>query len=306
MHVIRNVQAAAGFVMSDPKSLDPLAILASLGITDNIQARPLNGGFDTGMWRVCWRDQPYALRVFRPQQASVCEREVAVMQAASGGGIPVPQVIRQGMHEAYPVLLLSWVKGRMLRDELFARPHLFWRLGTAFGRMQAAVHAISAPAHIDSTAWIEWAGDEPELKARLYDLPARASALLHLDYHPLNVMADGGQITGVLDWANARAGDPRADFARTYTILRVEPITPIGDHAVLAVMRRLLERAWRTGYTQAGGRLDDMALFYAWAGAAMIRDLSPRAGKPGFWLQDQHLDGVRAWRDQWKRRAGIR
>lgn len=158
---------------------------------------------------------------------------------------------------------------------------------------------------MDATQWIEWAGDEPEIKARLYDLPSRKTALLHLDYHPLNVMADGSKISGVLDWANARAGDPRADFARTYSILRVELNMPDGDGLMLAVMRRLLERAWRSGYAQAGGKLDDMALFYAWAGAAMIRDLSPRVGKPGSWMQDQHLDPVRAWRDSWKRRAGI-
>jgi aminoglycoside phosphotransferase (APT) family kinase protein len=159
---------------------------------------------------------------------------------------------------------------------------------------------------METTRWIEWAGDEPELKARLYALPSRKAALLHLDYHSLNVMVQGNQISGVLDWANAKAGDPRADFARTYTILRVEPYSPNGDTLQMAVARRLLERIWRAGYVQAGGRLEDIALFYAWAGAVMIRDLSPRIGKAGFWLQDCHLDPVRAWRDTWKRRAGIR
>ena len=130
--------------------------------------------------------------------------------------------------------------------------------------------------------------------------------LLHLDYHPLNVMVNGGQVSGVLDWANARAGDPRADFARTYSILRIEPYSPQGDSLWLSIGRRLLARAWRTGYVQTGGHLNDMALFYAWAGAAMIRDLSAKIGKPGFWLQDHHLDGVRKWRDHWKRQAGIK
>jgi aminoglycoside phosphotransferase (APT) family kinase protein len=257
------------------------------------------------MWRVCWRDQPYALRVFRPEQAPTCEREVQTMRAAAEAGIPVPHVVRQGIWENRPVLLLSWIGGKTLRDQLLAQPYLIWRLGTAFGRTQVLIHSVPAPVDMNPTEWIEWAGDEPELKARLYDLPSRRTALLHLDYHPLNVMAHRGQISGVLDWANARAGDPRADFARTYTILRVEPYGPAGDSLPVAVMRRLLERAWRAGYWQAGGKLDDMALFYAWAGAAMIRDLSPRIHKPGFWLQDQHLDPVRAWRDLWKRRAGI-
>jgi aminoglycoside phosphotransferase (APT) family kinase protein len=291
--------------MPDQSSLDPSTILASLGITDATHIEPLSGGFDTAIWRVIWQGTPYALRVFRPEQAVTYQREIRAMQLASEHGIQVPVIIRNGMWQDRPVLLLSWVEGQTLAAQLRAHPHRIWKLGSAFGRMQAAIHRIPAPADMDATSWIEWAGDEPELKARLYDLPSRRTTLLHLDYHPLNVMADGGEISGVLDWANARAGDPRADFARTYSILRVEPYSTPGDPMWLAIARRVLERAWRSGYVQAGGRLDEMALFYAWAGASMIRDLSPRIGKPGFWMQDHHLDGVRAWRDTWKHHAGL-
>ena len=291
--------------MPGQSSLDPHAILASLGVTAANQAEPIAGGADTALWRVLWRGQPYALRVFRPEQAAVCDREVAAMQAAATGGVPVPAVVRQGQWEDRPALLLSWMAGRPLAEQLFAQPHLIWQLGKAFGRTQAAIHALAAPPGLTATHWIEWAGDEPELKARLYDLPSRKTALLHLDYHPLNLMVQGSQISGVLDWANARAGDPRADCARTYTILRVEPQSPNGDSLPMAVARRLLERAWRAGYLQAGGRLEDMALFYAWAGAVMIRDLSPRVNSPDFWLQAHHLDSVRGWCDAWKRRASI-
>jgi Ser/Thr protein kinase RdoA (MazF antagonist) len=217
--------------------------------------------------------------------------------------VAVPDVIRRGLWENRPVLLLSWIDGQPLARALREHPAKIWTLGTVFGRTQAAIHRLDPPAHFDPTAWIEWAGDEPELKARLYDLPSRQTRLIHLDFHPLNVMADGvrfAQISGVLDWANAGAGDSRADFARTYTILRVEPYSPNGDSPLMALVRRALERTWRRGYTQAGGTLDEMALFYAWAGTVMLRDLSPRIGKPGHWLQDRHLDGVRAWTAKWK------
>lgn len=284
---------------------DPHTILASLGITDADAAQPITGGADTAIWQVIWRDQVYALRVFRPEQAAVCEREVRVMGAVAQAGIPVPEVIRQGLWEGRPALLLSWIAGKTLLSRLQTQPWLIWTLGKAFGRVQAAVHAIPAPPDMDATRWIEWAGDEPELKARLYDLPSRRTALLHLDYHPLNVMAQGIQISGVLDWANTQAGDPRADFARTCTILRMMPYGPNGDSPYMALFRRLLERAWQSGYAQAGGKLDAMALFYAWAGAVMIRDLAPRVGKAGFWLEERHLDPVRRWRDEWKQRAGL-
>lgn len=290
---------------SQQQSLDPYAILASLGITDAAHVQPVTGGADTAIWRVSWRDELYALRVFRPEQAEMCAREVAMMQAAVEGGIPVPQVFQQGMWEDRPALLLSWIEGKPLAHQLRSKPHLIWALGRTFGRMQAAIHTVAPLPDMETTSWIEWAGDEPELKARLYNLPSRKAALLHLDYHPLNVMAHGSRSSGVLDWANARAGDPRADFARTYTILRVEPYSPNGDSLQMAALRRILEWAWRSGYQQANGTLDDMAVFYAWAGAVMIRDLSPRIDKSGFWLQHHHLDSVRTWRDAWKRRAHI-
>ncbi len=291
--------------MPGETALDPHAILASLGISDAARAQPITGGTDTAIWQVLLRDQSCALRVFRTEQAEVCAREVVAMQAAAAGGIPVPQVHRKGVWQDRPALLLSWVAGKALAQQLRANPRFVLQLGIAFGRTQAAIHAVSAPTGMATTDWIEWAGDETELKARLYNLPTRRTALLHLDYHPLNVMVQGSQVSGVLDWTNAQAGDPRADFARTYSILRVEPYSPKGDNLTMGLMRRTLAWLWRFGYVQAGGKLDDMALFYAWAGAVMVNDLSPRIGKPGFWLQDQHLDPVRRWRDLWKRRAGI-
>lgn len=228
--------------------MDANAILAQLGISDAEHIEPVTGGADTSIWRVLLGDKFYALRVFRPEQAETCEREVAAMEAARAGGVSVPDVIRRGVWENRPVLLLSWIAGRTLAQQLQNSPALIWTLGTAFGREQAAIHRLNPPPNFDPTTWIEWAGDEPELKARLYDLPTRKNRLLHLDFHPLNVMADGARsarISGVLDWANAQAGDPRADFARTYTILRVEPYSPAGDSLLMAVMRRALERAWR-------------------------------------------------------------
>jgi aminoglycoside phosphotransferase (APT) family kinase protein len=286
--------------------LDPIAILASLDFPNVDSTERVTGGADTVIWCVQQGNNNYALRLFRPEQAQTCEREIAAMTTAHAGSVTVPDVIRRGLWENRPVLLLSWITGQPLAHALRSQPLRGWSLGTAFGQMQAAIHRLNPPPHFDPTAWIEWAGDdETAKKNRLYDLKSRQTKLLHLDYHPLNVMADKSTISGVLDWANAQAGDPRADFARTYTILRVEPYTPIGDSLSMAFLRRLLERAWRTGYLRAGGALDDMPLFYAWAGAVMLRDLSPRIGKSGFWLQSQHLDSVRRWTTAWKRRAGI-
>ena len=91
------------------------------------------------------------------------------------------------------------------------RPWRAWPLGVLFGRCQAAIHGRPSPEALRAAerAWIDWAGPgEKALAARLRGTAPREHSLVHLDYHPLNVMTDGERITGVLDWTNARAGDP--------------------------------------------------------------------------------------------------
>src|SRR5436853_495789 len=79
--------------------------------------------------------------------------------------------------------------------------------------------------------------------AALAGAAPRSDALLHLDFHPLNVLVDGRRVTAVIDWANARAGDPRADLARTLTILRLSPVPPR-----FARLVGVLVAGWRGGY----------------------------------------------------------
>ena len=297
--------------MVGSSELDPAAILAALGVTDTTAAVRVSGGWDTVIWRVERGGVPYALRLFRAEQAGTARREVAAMRAVEGAGLPVPRVEAEGAWEGRPALLLSWCPGQPLIEELRERPWGAVTLGKAFGRVQAAVHAVPAPDLLRQRpeAWLAWAGPEEEaLQARLRALAPRADALLHLDYHPLNVLGDGGtggRVTCVLDWANALAGDPRADLARTLTILRLSPTPPGVPAALVRLVTRLFERGWRAGYRQVAGPQRGMAPFYAWAGAMMVRDLAPKVGRPGIPLEERHLEAMRAWTARWKRRAGL-
>ena len=281
--------------------LRPLEILRALGIVDGTPTITVaQGGFDTAIWKVEHEGQSYALRVFRAGAYDDCERERVVMEAAWAAGLPVPEVHSAGVWQAHPVLLITWLAGRTIADELSARPWLVWSLGSAFGRMQAAIHAVSAPALLcqQPGAWIAWkCKDDPTLQDRLCHLQLNETALLHLDYHPYNVLTDGKQITGIIDWTNAQAGDPRADAARTLSILRIDPI------ARQPFLRRfglsIFALAWRIDYQRERGRFKDMPLFYAWAGAVMLSDLAGR-------YKDRlhELAPARRWTDKWKARTG--
>lgn len=107
--------------------------------------------------------------------------------------------------------------------------------------------------------------------------PAGRSRVLHLDLHPFNVLVgDGGQVTGVLDWANAAAGDPDLDRARTWSILALDP----------AARARRDEPGWAAlgqGWAESARLHDVPAACRAWACAFMLDDLSRRypAGELG-------------------------
>lgn len=284
--------------------LDPTAILAALGIPAPTSATPVLGGVDTAIWRIERADGDAALRVFRPDQTATCRREMAAMRAAAEIGVPVPRVLAQGITGGRPVLLLSWMPGRPLIDKLAAHPTGAWSLGRAFGRMQAMIHTAPVPALLRThpVSWIEWAEPDEALRARLR-AAAGPDTLVHLDFHPLNVLVEDGRVSAVLDWANARAGDRRADLARTGAILRFGPIQAVVPASIAAATRRTLIAGWRRGYRDIAGRITDMAPFDVWASRVMVRDLTPRLGRPDLpWLTDALLAHIDAWgRSRWQR-----
>ncbi|GHO62619.1 hypothetical protein KSC_015110 [Ktedonobacter sp. SOSP1-52] len=278
--------------------LDPHAILETLGLLDVTAVAPVHGGTDTAIWRVEKAGTVYALRVFQKGEDDDCQREQVVMQAALAAGLPVPQVHAMGKWHDYPALLLSWLPGRPVAEELRAHPWRAWSQGVLFGQMQATIHTLAAPEVLcqQPEAWIKWSGpDEKSLQECLHRAKQQALTLLHLDYHPLNVLTDGNKITAVLDWRNALSGDPRADAARTVSILRY---VSLGRRSILELLvLRIFEAGWRSGYEQKRGALGDMNLFYAWASVVMERDLATK-------LTQKELSLIHQWTLKWKKRIG--
>jgi aminoglycoside phosphotransferase (APT) family kinase protein len=269
------------------RRIDPLPILAGLGIGQPGKVTPISGGWDTSLWRVDDGEHAYALRVFRPEQAQTCHREAVVMRALGDFGLPVPAVHAEGSTDGVPALLLGWCPGRPVLQEIRASPWRIWRLGVAMGRVHARIHAVDVSDALERALTAV-----PQIE----DTSTRLS-VLHLDYHPLNVMTNGNAITGVLDWANVAVGDRRVDLARTVTLLRLAPLPPGTPSVVGAALRAALELAWRRGYRgrQTTDPFEGMEPFYIWAGAMMERDLRPKLGKPGVWLQESDLLHIHRW-----------
>jgi aminoglycoside phosphotransferase (APT) family kinase protein len=291
------------------EKVDPVDVLEALGFSGQTSIASVSGGADAAIWRVTRGEEDYALRVLRSDQADQARRESVTMTAAKAAGIPVPRVIATGTWQDRPALLLKWSPGDALRQVLSEHPVAFRRsraLGVEFGRAQAAIHAISPPAELSASErrWEDWAGQDVDLQACLAGLRPQPAAMLHLDYHPLNVLVANGKVTAILDWANSRAGDPRADIARTFSILRLIPRQPGLSGAFERVQRRAFERGWLRGYQEVAGPIDNLAPFCWWAGLVMERDLAPRLGQPDLpWLTPDFLARVRSWTATWSAQA---
>lgn len=141
------------------------------------------------------------------------EREAAVIEHARAKGFPVPRVhdVREGE------LVLERIDGRSLAADMTRRP---WRL-RAHARLLAdlhrRLHAIEAPAGLEAAS--------------------EGEALVHLDFHPENVLLTrSGPV--VIDWTNARRGDPAFDVAFTWVILATSDVDPVGARVGLRLYTR--------------------------------------------------------------------
>jgi aminoglycoside phosphotransferase (APT) family kinase protein len=112
-------------------------------------------------------------------------REAAIMEHARAYGFPVPRVLEV----RDDALVLERLEGPTMLEELRRRP---WQAGRA-ARTLAQLHR------------------------RLHEIPFEGERLLHLDLHPDNVLLTrAGPV--VIDWTNARAGEPSLDVALTWVI----------------------------------------------------------------------------------------
>ena len=264
--------------MRSRDTLDPLAIADELGLRGPRGPQVLTGGADTATWRIETDDGRAVVRVFRPEQVTAAARERLALQVAHAAGIPVPPILAAGTPAAAdgrPTTILGWCEGSVMLDRLAEVPGEARSLGRLLGATQAAIHRVTPPA-----GW----GSDP------------GDRLLHLDLHPSNILVVGRRVSGVIDWVNAGAGDPRADVARTYAILTADP-------AAVAVRRadprtaQAFRRGWLAGYADASADLVGLAPFIADAGASLRDDLGHR-------LSPEETRRIERWTAGWRRRAG--
>ncbi len=169
------------------------------------------------------------------------EPEARIITYLHERGYPVPEIYDVSADGTEVVM--ERVDGPNMGDALMRRP---WKLKAYANRLADLhddLHTIPVPPWPDFRSM----GD--------------GNHLLHLDFHPLNVVM-GPQGPVVVDWTNAAAGNPLLDAAVTY---------------VLLTCPRLSESAWVNRAVQPGRTLLGRAFATRYRGPAFDEQLA-RAG----------------------------
>lgn len=147
-----------------------------------------------------------------------------MMRVAGEHGIRVPAV-----HEVRPdALVMEFIPGETLLERIWGRPWATPGAAAVIAELHERVHAIS------------------------FD----GARLVHFDLHPDNVLL-GPDGPVLIDWTNARGGDPDADVALTWLI--AETSAGVRGRWFAWLFRRIVSReALRKGFAEASAfRLAD-------------------------------------------------
>lgn len=261
-------------------------LVARSGIAGVTAVEPLSAGLGgNDLWRLRRSAGDLVLRAF-PHGAPVtrARREEQAHQYAREHGLAAPRVHGCRVIDDRPVLIMEWVPGVRVAERL-------WQgddpddLGRRSGAVLAALHSAGGPppALVAARSWIDWPEPMPEVGPVLqaYDT---GRVVLHLDFHPENlIITDDGVIT-VLDWANCVVGPCEADLARTLSVLELitAAMPDLPETARRAIGR--YREGFLAGYRDAGGRIAIPRPVQAWAYAAQRRDLA------GSWVPPWYLD----------------
>jgi aminoglycoside phosphotransferase (APT) family kinase protein len=171
----------------------------------------------------------------------VARDELALLRIVRAHGVAAPEpylVDESGEIFPTPVLVVEFVEG----ETDLAPADLVGYVGRAVAEL-AKIHAIEASPELAFLPWqgrgfgerparLDVAMGEDRIRDALESAwpiaQANRSVLLHGDFWPGNLLWRDGQLAAVIDWEDARVGDPLADLANA----RLEVLMAFGPAAM--------------------------------------------------------------------------
>ena len=177
-----------------------------------------------------------ALKLFLaglPEAAAM--REWAASRVAHEAGLPVPQPLGATELAGRHGLVFERLRENRSLRRMRRWPGAVMVTLAAMARHHAALHARRVPAdllppvhRVLAARIAESAAGPGAIAAALAALAAlpRGDRLAHGDLHLGNIMTAGGRLM-LIDWAQAMAGDPAADIARSELVMRFGRYGPL-------------------------------------------------------------------------------
>jgi aminoglycoside phosphotransferase (APT) family kinase protein len=159
--------------------------------------------------------------------------EAEVMEHVRQAGFPAPRI--EELRADGTELIMERLVGPLMGEMLVRRPWLLFDLARLLGALHSELGAITAPQG-------------------LRQHPAGGDGMVHLDFHPLNViMTERGPV--VIDWTNAARGRPEIDVASTWVIMRSSEIPgSLGERTLAQAGRGLFLRSFLRSVDRASAR----------------------------------------------------
>ena len=243
---------------------------------------PILGGFDTSIYAFELKNAeephvgPLVARVFRsPAEAERARYEAAIQNAVAALGYPAPEVLLVEPSSdvlGAPFNVMRRMPGRAMLHSLVGIR--MGSMATLLGHEHARLHDLDAEAfrrllgdavdpqsiatfdhvrpryeEVISTASLD--GLRPALRWLEEHRPAPASvnAICHGDFHPLNVLVAGSEVTGVVDWGWVTIAQPELDVGATVALLTHGPLNVLRPaRPLVRVLRRFTVRRYLRAY----------------------------------------------------------
>ena len=165
--------------------------------------------------------------------------EAAASAAVEALGLPVPKIWGVREIDGRWGLVFDRVTGNSFAEQMLTKGNDFGPYLDGMVRLHIQVHAhraiefaglkVALRARIAASDLLDRADKQALLEA-LADLPD-GDRLCHGDFHPLNILGDIVRPM-IIDWRDARRGNPAADVCRSYLLLKLhapEIATPYLD-----------------------------------------------------------------------------
>ncbi len=162
----------------------------------------------------------------------------------------VPRVLEVIRHDRNFAIVYDFVKGKTLLQWMEEEPEALGAQISLFAELQAKIHqtkldSMSKMKDLFFDA-IEKVPLDKDLKEKLQkglEKKSFSSVLCHGDFVPSNIIIGEDKKPTVIDWASAFSGDPLADAAITYLLLKIR----MGEKTATAYHKAYSEKTQNKG-----------------------------------------------------------